>query len=100
MEVKTSIDGSRALIAPKGKLTVRTSPDLGAAIDSLPADVCDIDIDLTDIEYLASAGMRVIVSADKLAVSRGGTLRLLNPSNQVVEVLDMTGLTEVLAIER
>lgn len=100
MEVKTSIEGTRALIVPKGKLTVRTSPDLGAAIDSLPNDVCDIDIDLKDVEYLASAGMRVIVSADKLAVNRGGAMRLLNPSNEAMEVLDMTGLSEVLKIER
>ena len=100
MEVRTSIDGSRALIAPKGKLTVRTSPDLSAAIDSLPDDVCDIDIDLTDVEYVASAGIRLFVSTDKLAVTRGGTMRLLSPSDEVVEALDITGLTEILAIVR
>lgn len=100
MEVKTSIVESRALIEPAGKLTVQTSPDLSAAVDRLPSDVCDIDIDLAAVDYVASAGLRVLVAADKLAVKRGGTLRLLHPGDEVMEVLDMTGLSEVLTIER
>lgn len=100
MEITTSVDGSRAAIVVVGKLTVQTSPELSVAVDRLPASVCDLDIDLTGTSYIASAGLRVLVAADKLAVKRGGVMHLLHPCDEVMEVFEMTGLSEVFAIER
>lgn len=100
MNINTSIDGTKAVIEPIGKLTVQTSPDLSAAVEQLPADVCDIDVDLTNVDYVASAGLRVLVAAEKLTVKRGGTMRLLHPCDSVMEVFEMTGLSEVFDIER
>ena len=98
MEIKTTVDGNTATIAPSGKLTVNTASDLNAAIDALSGSVCDIDIDLTEVDYVASAGLRVFVAADKLASKRGGTMRLLHPCDKVYEVLEMTGLSEIISI--
>lgn len=100
MEIKTNVDGKKVTIEIAGKLTVQTSPDLNATVDQLPADVCDIDIDLTNMDYIASAGLRVFVATDKLAVKRGGAMRLLHPCDEVMEVLEMTGLSEVFTVER
>lgn len=100
MDVKTTVDGTKARIELTGKLTVQTSPDLTAVVEGLPAEVRDLDIDLTDVSYIASAGLRVLVTADKLAVKHGGVMRLLHPCDDVLEVLDMTGLSEVFTIER
>ena len=100
MEIKTSIDGNKATIEVTGKLTVQTAPDLSAAVDELPGNVCDLDLDLAKTDYIASAGLRVLVAADKLVVKRGGRMRLLNPVDEVMEVFEMTGLSEVFAIER
>ena len=100
MRIETNIVGNTASLVLEGKLTVQTSPDLSAAVDQLPADVCDIDVDLAKVDYIASAGLRVLVATDKLAVKRGGRMRLMNPCEEVMEVLVMTGLSEVFAIER
>ena len=100
MNIQSSIDGEKATIEPIGKLTVQTSPDLSAAVEQLPANICDIDVDLTNVDYIASAGLRVLVATEKLTVKRGGTMRLLHPCDSVMEVLEMTGLSEVFAIER
>ena len=100
MEITTTIEGSKATIGMRGKLTVQTSPELSAAVDGLPVDVCDIDIDLAGVDYVASAGLRVLVSCDKLAVKRGGRMRLVHVRDEVMEVFEMTGLSEVLAFER
>ena len=100
MEIKTSVDGNKATIEVAGKLTVNTSPDLSAAVDQLPNDVCDLDLNLAKVDYVASAGLRVLVATDKLAVKRGGTLRLLHPTDDVMEVLEITGLSDVFIIER
>jgi len=99
MEIKTTVDGSKATIEVDGKLTVQTAPDLEAAIGQLPADVCSFDIDLAAVSYVSSAGLRVFVAADQLATSRGGGMRLLHPVSEVMEVFDMTGLADVFTIE-
>ncbi|MBR2834306.1 MAG: STAS domain-containing protein [Coriobacteriales bacterium] len=100
MKIKTSVDGTKAIIEIEGKLTVNTSPDLTAAVEQLPDDVCDIDVDFTKVDYIASAGLRVLVATDKLAVKRGGRMRILHPCSEVRDVLEMTGLSEVFTIER
>lgn len=99
MEIKSSVEESKAIFELEGKLTVQTSPDLGAVIEQTPSQVCDIDIDLSGVDYVSSAGLRVFVAADKLATSRGGTMRLISPNADVMEVLEMTGLSEVFTIE-
>lgn len=100
MEITTTVEGTKATLELAGKLTVQTSPDLTSAVENLPTSVCDLDIELTNVSYIASAGLRVLVAADKMTVSRGGRMHLLHPCDEVVEVFEMTGLSEVFAIER
>lgn len=100
MQIKTSVDGNKATMHVAGKLTVQTSPDLNAAIEDLPRNVNELVIDLERVEYIASAGLRVLVAADKMVVRRGGSLVLQHPVDDVMEVLEMTGLADVFNIER
>ena len=100
MEITTSLDGTKAIIAVEGKLSVATAPELEAAVHDLAESAVDFDIDLAGLEYISSAGLRVLVSTQKLAGNRGGSMRLLNPTDEVMEVFEMTGLSEVMTIER
>ena len=100
MDIKTKAVEDKATIAVEGKLTVQSAPELEAAIGVLPASIMDVDIDLEDLDYISSAGLRVLVSAQKMLSQRGGTLRLLSPNDDVSDVFDMTGLSEVFTIER
>mgnify|MGYP002509917481 CR=1 FL=1 len=100
MELKTTIDGSSATIVIVGNLTVATAPSLEAAFLDLPESVTDITFDLTDLVYVASAGLRVIVFSEKEARQRGGSVCLAHPNDEVMEVLDVTGLVDILNIER
>lgn len=99
MNITTTQNGSEATIALQGKLSVATSPDLEAAINGLPESTSEFVIDLSGLEYISSAGLRVLVSTEKLATRRGGSMRLLNPNEEVNEVFEMTGLSEVFTIE-
>ena len=99
MDIKTTVEESAATLELEGKLTVNTSPDLSAAVEALPDDVQDITLDLAKVDYIASAGLRVLVATDKLAVKRGGHLHLIHPVDDVMEVFDMTGLSEVFDIQ-
>ena len=98
MELSTTIDGTSATIALVGTLTVASTSDLEAAFAELPDNVTDITLDLADLEYVASAGLRVIVSQSKKAGQNGGSVRLTNPNDEVMEVFDVTGLVDILDI--
>lgn len=98
MEITSNIDGSLATIEVAGKLTVATSPELEEVIRQLPETVSNIDIELKNLEYISSAGLRVLVTAQKLTTQRDGLLRLLHPSSDVSEVFEMTGLSEIITI--
>ena len=99
MEISTNIEGTKASLNLDGKLTVQTSPELEAVIDGLDASICDLDIDLSAVDYVASAGLRVFVAAEKMVTARGGTMRLIGPIPDVTEVFNMTGLSDVFTIE-
>ena len=98
MDIKTNIDGQLATISVEGKLTVATSPELEAAVRTLPEPVDSFDIDLSKLDYVSSAGLRVLVTTQKLAHSRGGDLRLLHPTPNVQDVFEMTGLSEIMTV--
>lgn len=100
MDIKTVIEDGRAHVSTEGKLTVQTSPDLEAAIDAIDSSVANIDIDLANVTYISSAGLRVLVATSKLAMRRGGVMRLLNPCDEVMDVFEMTGLADIFEIVR
>ena len=99
MNIATSIEGPLAIFAPQGSLTVQNSPALKGIIDSTPASICDFVIDLEDVTYISSAGLRVFEATDKLARRRGGTLRLVHPARSVRELFDMIGLANEITVE-
>lgn len=100
MDITTELDGTKATITVSGKLTVTTSPMLEDAVQQLAENAVDFVIDLTDLDYISSAGLRVLVGTQKLAAQNGGSMRLLHPTDSVVEIFEMTGLSEILDIER
>ena len=98
MELNTTVDGNTATIAISGKLSVATSPELEGAVNNLGEDVANFNMDLTNLEYISSAGLRVLVSTEKTAAQRGGKMVLLHPNEEVSEVFDMTGLIAVFTV--
>ncbi|MBR3317620.1 MAG: STAS domain-containing protein [Atopobiaceae bacterium] len=99
MNITTTQNGAEATLALEGKLSVATSPDLEAAINNLPESTTNFVIDLAKLDYISSAGLRVLVSTEKLATRRGGAMRLVHPNDEVTEVFEMTGLSDVFTIE-
>ena len=98
MEINTTIDGANATIALVGTLTVATVPQLEAAFADLPEEVTNLVLDLAELEYVASAGLRVIVSQAKNMARNGNSMRITNPNEEVMEVFDVTGLIDILDI--
>jgi len=99
MEITQNKDGGNLTVVVSGCLDTTTSPDLMAAFDAGLAGVSSLLIDFTNLDYVSSAGFRVLLVAHKKVVAAGGTMVLkgLNPS--VREVFDMTGFSDIFTIE-
>lgn len=100
INIQTEIHSNIATLTLQGRLTVQSSQQLSNTIDGLSENITSIDINLEEVEYISSAGLRVFVAVDKLIARRNGTFRILYPNEDVYEVLEMTGLVDVLTIVR
>lgn len=86
------------VVSVAGKLTVANSQSFETAVDGVMRD-SKIAVDLADVEYVSSAGLRVLVSAMKTAVRNGSEFELRNPNESVMEIFEITGLDDVLPIK-
>ena len=83
-------------LALEGRLDTVTAPQLQAAIDEQFEDVTEVVMDLKDLAYISSAGLRVLLTVRK---GLTGDLVLRNVDPSVLEVLEITGFVDILTIE-
>lgn len=85
-------------ICPVGRMDTVTAPEVQAVVDENIGGATDLTFDLGKLKYLSSAGLRVLMSAQKTMLKQG-EMRLINVSEEVLEIFDMTGLTDAFEIE-
>ena len=98
MEVKVDVTDTKATVTVDGKLTVQTAPDLETAINEIDPQVTNLDIDLANVDYISSAGLRVLLTAHKMMMGRNG-MKIIHVNELVDEVFEVTGFKDVLTIE-
>ena len=98
MEIKTAKNGTELTVCPIGRLETVTAPELQAVIDQNISGVTDLTFDLKQLRYLSSAGLRVLMSAQKV-MNKQGKMKLIHVNDDILEILDMVGLTDVFTIE-
>lgn len=79
-----------------GRLDAATAPNLEKIINEFPEDTKEIVFDMTGVEYISSAGIRVLLGVYKKMNINQGTMRIEKANDMVYEVFEMTGLLEVL----
>ena len=99
MNIVKSIEGNAATLAPDGRLDTTTAPELEAAIDALDDSVTELTLDLENLRYISSAGLRVLLNTQKKANASGGTMKLTHVNEEIMDVFDMTGFVSFLTIE-
>ena len=99
MEINKSVDKDVLVIVIKGRLDTNTAPELEkSALEDL-ANYKKLNLDLAALDYISSAGLRVILTLHKQMHGKGGALVVLHPKDEVMEVFDMTGFSSFLTIE-
>ena len=98
MEIKKTLTNDLLVVALEGRLDTSSSPELEEVLDSSLDGVKELVFDLEQLDYLSSAGLRVLLTAQK-RMSRQGTMKLCHLNATVREVLDLTGFSDFLTIE-
>ncbi len=98
MTIAETREGSRLRLTLAGRLDSMTSRELEAVLRTGIEDVAQLELDMQSLEYISSAGLRVILAAQKV-MNRQGSLVILRPNPSVMEVFEITGFTEMLTIK-
>ena len=98
MTIEKTIAGAAATLKIVGRLDTTTAPELEATIDGCAAGLKELVLDCGGLEYISSAGLRVILKAQKL-MNVQGSMKLTGVNETIMEVFDITGFADILTIE-
>ena len=98
MTILTEKKNDTLVVAIEGRLDTVTAPELDAEIIAKTEGVTELVIDMAKIEYISSAGLRVLLSAHK-RMMKVGSMQLVNVGDMVMEVFEMTGFADILNIQ-
>ena len=97
MTITKNLNGSALTVALEGRLDTMTSPDLEAELKESMPGADSLTLDFSKLDYISSAGLRVLLSAHKAMASKGG-MTITNVNEIVREVFDVTGFSDILNI--
>ena len=99
MNITKEKKDSKLTLALAGRLDTTTTPSLEEVINTELEGVTELVYDLKDLEYISSAGLRMLLASQKKMNSQGGTMCLINVQEQVNEVLEITGFLDILTVK-
>ena len=94
MTINKSENGSAMTISLEGRLDTTTSPALEKELNEVLPNINELVFDFSKLEYISSAGLRVLLTAHK-AMSRKGGMKVTNVNEIVQEVFDVTGFSDI-----
>ena len=98
MTINAEKNNEKVVLKIEGRLDTTTAPSLEKVINELPADVTELILDMKELVYVSSAGLRVLLSAQK-KMNKLGSMKLTGVCEDIMEVFDMTGFVDILDIE-
>ena len=98
MTIEKKINGEALTLIVSGRLDTQTAPELEKELDSVLTDIKELTFDFANLEYVSSAGLRVILKAQK-AMNAQGSMKLTGVNDSIMEVFDITGFLDILTIE-
>ena len=98
MKYEMKKDNTSLVVNVEGELDVRTSPEFEKALLPAMDNMTDVVLDLKDLNYLSSAGLRVFLKAARMMEGKG-SMALTNVSEDVMEILEVTGFNRLFTIK-
>ncbi len=98
MTIEKLINGENVALKISGRLDTQTAPQLEEELEAVLGGCKDLTLDMTTLEYVSSAGLRVILKAQK-TMNTKGAMKLTNVNESIMEIFDITGFIDILTIE-
>ena len=98
MTIEKKINNDAGTLVVSGRLDTQTAPELENELDNIISGLKELTFDMTNLEYVSSAGLRVILKAQK-AMNTQGSMKLTGVNDSIMEVFDITGFLDILTIE-
>ena len=98
LDITKDVNGSELVVALKGRLDTLTSPQLEEELNASYEGAEKLCFDFAELDYISSAGLRVLLSAQK-TMNAKGSMVVKNISEEIREIFDVTGFTDILTIE-
>ena len=96
MDISKKTQDGRLVLSVSGRLDTTTAPQLEAEIPN--EGVCEVEFDFSSLEYMSSAGLRVLIKTQKAMNACGGKMIVAHPNATVKTVLDITGCSGIVTI--
>ena len=100
IDIKKLKDEDRLTVLIDGNLDTNSSPVLSRSLEGELEGINDLVIDLNGVSHISSAGVRVILLLLQNMEAKGGTMKLTNANEMIVELLDTIGFLDMLTVER
>ena len=98
MNIEKVCNNNEAILKVSGRLDTTTAPSLETSVVETVAECEQLVLDFAGLEYISSAGLRVILKAQKAMAAKGG-MKLLHVNETIMEIFEITGFSDILTIE-
>ena len=98
MNINLTRNGAALTVALEGRMDANSAPELERTLKAEMETITDLTLDLRKLAYTSSAGLRVLLSAQK-TMNKRGSMVIRNVSPDIMEIFDMVGFTDLLNIE-
>ncbi|MGN1314702.1 MAG: STAS domain-containing protein [Lachnospiraceae bacterium] len=99
MRIENTINGNEMELVLSGRLDTITAPQLEAELKKNIDGITSLLLDFSDLEYLSSAGLRVLLAAQKI-MNKQGSMVIKNVNDTIMEIFEMTGFADILTIKQ
>ena len=98
LNIEKKKEGSKLELVLAGRLDMTTAPELEKELKASLDGVDELVFDMASLEYISSAGLRVLLSAQKI-MNKQGTMKVLHVNETIMEIFEVTGFSDILVIE-
>ncbi len=99
LNIGKNIENGEAVFTLEGRLDTVTAPELETALTECIGDLTDLTLDFGELEYISSAGLRVLLAAQKLMNGKDGVMKIVGVNESIMDIFEVTGFSEILTIE-
>lgn len=96
--INKTVENGKAVLSPEGRLDTVTAPELENVIKEILPKISDLTLDFVNLKYISSAGLRVLLSAQK-SMNAKGEMKVINVNKTIMEIFEITGFSDILTIE-